>query len=222
MMKIEIFLLILYFFSAYSFNLRETKQDIRYDSYVFALQWPNGYCAAFNNSCEILNKTEENVFTIHGLWPSLKNGKRLPECTKGEPIDLDNYGISFFMERYWFSFKGGNKGFWLHEYNKHGYCMVQEKNWENSVDYFSFVMKLYFQSYRFLLQKAFGNQPRVWELDLDELKSKIQRVMPGINFKIKCENSYITEFQFYLEKDLTPDTKTPVRNSCKKGKLVFK
>ena len=220
-MKIKIFLFIIYIFSTYSSNLREAKEGIRYDSYVFALQWPNGYCAAYD-SCDILNKTEKNIFTIHGLWPNLKNGKRLPECSSGETIDLDLSGLSFYMNKYWFSFKGSNQDFWLHEYNRHGYCMVQEKNWDGSQDYFSFVIKLYFQSYRFLLQKVFGNQPRVLDIDINELKSKIQNVMPGINFKLKCENNYITEFQFYLEKDLTPNIKTPVRNPCTKAKLVFK
>ena len=220
-MKIKIFLFIIYIFSAYSFNLRRAKEEISYDSYVFALQWPNGYCAAYD-SCEILNKTEKNIFTIHGLWPNLKNGKRLPECTSGETINADLSGLSFYMNKYWPSFKGSNKDFWLHEYNKHGYCMVKEKNWDDSKHYFSFVIKLYLQRYRFLLQKAFGNQSRIVELDTNELKSKIQKVMPGINFKLKCEKNYITEFQFYLEKDLTPNTNTPVRNPCTKAKLVFK
>ena len=32
---------------AFTFNLRQTKQD--FDSYVMAVQWSNGYCLA--NSC---------------------------------------------------------------------------------------------------------------------------------------------------------------------------
>jgi len=223
MLKIKSILLIIYIFSVYSFNLRETKQKINFDSYVLALQWPNGACGG-NDSCEISKKAEKNILTIHGLWPSLKSGKQMPDCTKGEKITEGNSQVFNLMKKYWFSFKGSNRDFWQHEYNKHGYCIAQEKNWNNYENYFSFVIKLYLNSYRFLFQKAFGNQRRVLELDVNDMKNKIQKVMPGANFKLRCDkNKYITEIHFYLEKDLTPNTKMRLSNSsCNKAKIVLK
>ena len=223
MLKIKTFLFIIYIVSTYSFNLRETKQRISYDSYVFALQWPNGACGG-SESCTVSKKTEKNILTIHGLWPSLKNGKQMPDCAKGEKVPEGNSQVFNLMKKYWFSFQGANKDFWQHEYNKHGYCMVQEKNWDDCEDYFSFAIKLYLKSYRLLFQKAFGNQKRVLELDVNELKNKIQKVMPGANFKLRCDrNKYLTEIHFYLEKNLTPNTKTKLSNSsCNKIKVVFK
>ena len=221
MLKQKIFFFIICIISAYSFNLREAKQS--YDSYVFGLQWPNGYCGG-NNSCDFLKKTEKNILTIHGLWPSLKSGKSLADCASGQSVPDGNSSLFNQMRKYWFSIKGSNKDFWQHEYNKHGYCMVQEKRWKGYEDYFNFALKLYLNRYKNLLINSFGNPHKVLELDVSELKSKIQKVMPGANFKLKCDSKkYITEFHFYLEKNLSPNTNARLSNgSCNKAKLVFK
>ena len=102
-MKSILFLLLL--ISAFTFNLRHTKQD--YDSYVMAVQWANGYCKA--NSCG--NKADhvyKNTMTIHGLWPSLKSGKYLDDCTSD--VDIVDDGSSLFtnMKQYWPSFSTTN------------------------------------------------------------------------------------------------------------------
>ena len=136
-MKNIILLVILNF--VFSFNLRKTKQS--YDSYVMAVQWSNGYCKA-NNCGNKANHIYKNTMTIHGLWPSLKNGQYLSECTSGIEIEEEKSELFENLKQYWPSFSKSNKYFWEHEYNKHGYCMVEEYGWDGYEEYFEFVIEL--------------------------------------------------------------------------------
>ena len=78
---------------AFTFNLRQTKQN--FDSYVMAVQWPNGYCSAKNCGGRD-SVVPRNAMTIHGLWPSLKSGTYLKECTSG--ITITDNGSSLFQQ----------------------------------------------------------------------------------------------------------------------------
>ena len=110
------YLLLILFISVYTFNLRQTKQD--YDSYVMAVQWSNGYCQV-NNCGSKADHVYKNKMTIHGLWPSLKSGKYLKECTSGITIVDDGSSLYKDMKQYWPTFSSNtNEYFWGHEYNK--------------------------------------------------------------------------------------------------------
>ena len=89
-MKILILLSILV--CSLSFNLRQTKQN--YDSYVMAVQWPNGYCSATNCNGKD-SVVPKNCMTVHGLWPNLKSGASLKDCTSG--VTITDTGSSLFL-----------------------------------------------------------------------------------------------------------------------------
>ena len=220
-MKIQVFLAILLISHIFSFNLRQAKEQY-FDSYVFAVQWPNAYCKIYN--CEsALKNMEPNIMNIHGLWPSLKNGMSLSSCTSGVEIIEDNSELFKNMRKYWPSFKGANTDFWKHEYNKHGYCMLKEFDWDGYEDFFEFVINLYLKDYKYLIQKAFpiDNNRKIYSLTYDEIKKKIRKIIPNATFKINCSSGYVYEFYFYLEKDFTPSKNSQFSNSCKSAKLIF-
>ena len=204
---------------AFSFNLRQTKQN--FDSYVMAVQWSNGYCKA-NNCGNKADHVYPNTMTIHGLWPSLKSGKMLSACTSGVKIEDDGSQLFTDMKQYWPSFGNTNEYFWEHEYNKHGYCMVEEYSWDGYEDYFQFVIELFLKQYKDLITKAFpGQSGKTLTVTYDEMKKKIKAVIPNAVFKMNCKSKYITEFYFYLEKDFTPSTNSRYSNSCSSAKLLF-
>ena len=214
-------ILLALFISVLTFNLRHMKQD--YDSYVMAVQWPNGYCLA--NNCEgRADHVTKNTMTIHGLWPSLKSGKYLDDCTTGISIEDDGSTLFQYMKQYWPSFSAnGNEYFWEHEYNKHGYCMVEEYNWDGYEEYFSFVINLHLKSYRDLIIKAFPNYSNTSvSLTYEQVITAIRKVIPNATFKMNCKSKYIYEIYFYLEKDFTPSTNSQFSNTCSSGLLVFK
>ena len=214
-------ILLALFISALTFNLRHTKQD--YDSYVMAVQWSNGYCLA-NNCGGRADHVTKNTMTIHGLWPSLKSGKYLDDCTTGISIEDDGSTLFQYMKQYWPSFSAnGNEYFWEHEYNKHGYCMVEEYNWDGYEEYFSFVINLHLKSYRDLILKAFPNYSNTSvSLTYEQVITAIRKVIPNATFKMNCKSKYIYEIYFYLEKDFTPSTNSQFSNTCSSGLLVFK
>ena len=118
-------------------NLRTSTPE--YDSLVLAIQWPNGVCAKQTSICkEKLAKMKPNTMSLHGLWPSLKSGKMLPACNTGKTINVENDGTPIFqrMEVTWPSFMKSDEEFWTHEYNKHGFCYVNENHLSGYKDYF--------------------------------------------------------------------------------------
>ena len=220
-MNYFLFLLFSFFLSINSFNLRSTKQS--YDSYVFALEWTNGYCQI--NSCTSnIDELEPNIFNIHGLWPNLKSGKMLNPCTSGVTIKERKTKLFTDLRKYWPSFKGEYTDFWEHEYNKHGYCMVEEYNWNGYEEYFKFVLNLYLTEYKDLMKKAFDNDTsrKLYTITYEEMKQRIQKIIKKATFKMNCCGGFIYEFYFYLNKDFTPSTDSRFRNDCKSGKFLFK
>ena len=220
-MKYNLLILLSLSISINSFNLRSTKQT--YDSYVFALEWTNGYCLV--NKCNSdIYKLEPNIFNIHGLWPSLKSGKLLNPCTSGVQIKEKESNLFTDMRKYWPSFKGEYTDFWEHEYNKHGYCMVEEKNWKGYEDYFKFVIDLYLKEYKDLIKAAFDNDTsrKMYTITYEDLSKRIQKVIKKANFKMMCSGGFIYEFYFYLNKDYTPSLNSKYSGNCKSGKLIFK
>ena len=214
------YILFLLFISAFSFNLRQTKQN--YDSYVMAVQWANGYCSAKSCGDKAAN-VPKNTMTIHGLWPSLKSGTYLDDCTSG--VDIVDAGSSLFneMKIYWPSFSNTNEYFWGHEYNKHGYCMVEEYGWSGYEDYFKFVLDLHKKTYKDLITSAYPSySSQTVTVKYDDFVTAVQKIIPKATINMKCSGGYVTEFYFYLEKDYTPSTNSKFSKSCSSGKLVFK
>ena len=221
-MKTKTIILLTLFISAFTFNLRHAKQD--FDSYVFAVQWANGYCKA-NDCGKKADHVYKNTMTIHGLWPSLKSGKYLDDCTSG--VDIIDDGSSLFndMKQYWpsFSLTNTNEYFWGHEYNKHGYCMVEEFGWDGYEEYFEFVIDLHLKTYKDLITKAFPNySDTTVTLTYEQVVSAIQKIIPKATLKMNCKSKYIYEIYFYLEKNFTPSTDSRFSNTCASAQLVFK
>ena len=128
------------------------------------------------------------------------------------------------MKQYWPSFAKSNKDFWEHEYNKHGFCMVEEKGWSGYQDYFSFVLDLHKVTYNDLITNALPSySDTTVKLSYDEVKAAIRNIIPNATFKMNCKSGYIYEFYFYLEKDtVTPSTSSKFSNTCTSAQLIFK
>ena len=215
-----IIILFILFTSILSFNLRKTKQS--YDSYVMAVQWSNGYCKA-NNCGKKADHIDKNTMTIHGLWPSLKSGQYLETCTSGVSIEDDGTPLFENLKQYWPSLsKNTNEVFWEHEYNKHGFCVVEEYGWDGYEEYFEFVLDLFLKEYKDLIIKSFPDySEKTIVINYEEMKEKIHKIIPNATFKMNCNKKYIYEFYFYLEKDFSPSVNSRFSYTCNSGILVF-
>ena len=180
-----------------------------YNMYVFAVQWGKTLCLQGGSSCESkLANIPKNEMSIHGMWPSLISGARLPECNQGKEISIVDDGSSTFISarKYWPSLTGPNEKFWNHEYNKHGYC------YSNAIQDFDY--KKYFQKTLDVFQEKkintlildlFGEQSGNYAVSLSELKSKLNEKLGGEYYSLVCKNiskkQYLQEIRFSLDLD---------------------
>ena len=103
-----------------------------YDMYFFTILWLGTTCHQKGWQCyERLPNTVKNKFSLHGLWPNLRNGTIEQGFCNGPndiEIDIKNETLLNFMNNFYVSGYHTNKYFWGHEYNKHGYCYNQRVN----------------------------------------------------------------------------------------------
>ena len=101
---------------------------------------------------EIIKPVPNNTFSLHGLWPNLRNGTLAEWCNGKNDIEIDIHDKDLleFMNRHYVSGYHTNEYFWGHEYNKHGYCYNQRNNLgeENYELYFTKIKDM-FQYYKF-------------------------------------------------------------------------
>ena len=103
-----------------------------YDMYFFTILWLGTTCHIKGPQCyERIPQTVKNKFSLHGLWPNLRNGTIEQGFCNGPndiEIDINNKSLLDFMDAHYVSGYHTNKYFWGHEYNKHGYCFNQRLN----------------------------------------------------------------------------------------------
>ena len=107
--------------------------DKAYDMYFFTILWLGTTCHQKGPQCyDRIKNVPKNIFTVHGLWPNLRNGT-LPDWCNGKndiEIDIKDNSLKKFVDKYWVSGYHTNEYFWGHEYNKHGYCYNQRKGYD--------------------------------------------------------------------------------------------
>ena len=133
------------------------------------------------------------------------------------------------MDLYWVSYKGDNKKFWNHEYNKHGHCFTQRFKEKNEQKYFDTVLAL-FRSHAFdqLMIHAVGDlhiqEHDYVEFTYESLRKALSKARDDLFFSLRCkwknEKQYLVELHFYFDIELNPFEHE--RNSnCDKKKAIF-
>ena len=111
----------------------ETKDFYKeYDMYFFTILWLGTTCHQKGWQCyDRIQNVPKNTFTIHGLWPNLRNGTIVDFCHGANDIEIEikDTNLFNFMNKSWVSGYHTNEYFWGHEYNKHGYCYNQKKGY---------------------------------------------------------------------------------------------
>ena len=151
---------------------QEIDLDKKYNMYFFTVLWLGTTCHLKGWQCyeRIKDIVPKNKFTMHGLWPNLRDGT-IPNWCNGKndiEIEIKDKSLLEFMNKYYASGYHTNEYFWGHEYNKHGYCY----NKRNGYDVNNY--ELYFQKIKDMyIENNFGN------LFLDFFKKEKIDVIPG-------------------------------------------
>jgi ribonuclease I len=205
--------------------LEDTETNPEYNMYVFSIQWGNTLCV-YNKECqEKIKQIPKNIFTLHGLWPSFNDGKKVDECNKGTEIDVKIQEQTLYkdMITYWLSYTSSNQNFWNHEFNKHGYCYTERYN-KKMEDFFSTSIGL-FKNHSFaeLAGKAFGDVKEAEKTyTYDQLIDAFKKVYSDLYFDIECKRTggknYISEVRFYFNLEWNP-REHHAQTDCGKGPI---
>ena len=134
------------------------------------------------------------------------------------PYKQEVYSI---MDKYWSSYSANDNTFWLHEYNKHGYCFTQRNNLTDFFSYFNFTVNFFMENqFSSMFYDAFY-QPntRLFEVHKQELDMIIQTLYPGAYYKFVCGQKglrrYLLEIYFYYDMDFKfRNTPYPPDENC--------
>lgn len=213
---------------SFSSSIDEIWDD--YDIYVMAVQWGSTLCKTGGQKCyEKMSPIPRHSMTIHGLWPSMSSGTILPDCNQGDEIPIIDDGSSLFLEmrKYWPSLTGANADFWLHEYNKHGFCynMKYGEDGEDYEFYFKKVMEVFLENkINSLIIDLAGDSDDGEYVLPDEFRDLMDEKFGENTYSLRCTNIgglyYLQEIRFRLDLDFKFTTKGKSQESCPKGKYI--
>jgi len=206
-------------------NITDTSD---YDSYVFSFQWGKTFCISKGDTknCEDkLKHAKENHFTLHGLWPGLKSGARIPDCSGHAKIEPDGSALFETMSHEWASFTDANEKFWDHEYNKHGYCYsIKTKSENNYKKFFQQTLDIFHSKPYADLYLGIEKQSK-HNYNFDKLHEEFEKVI-GKGFQLQCVNhagiQLLSEIHIYMDLDFVVDPNPKFTgNFCSKTKDIF-
>ena len=109
---------------------------VNFDLYILSHSWIPGFCE-FNSQGLCQNISVANTFSLHGLWPTWKNGSWPQYCSQDILTNNSIYTILPDLDTHWSDSGHDNWKLWSHEWSKHGTCSVGNPFVEGSLDYFS-------------------------------------------------------------------------------------
>ncbi|XP_022667604.1 ribonuclease Oy-like isoform X1 [Varroa destructor] len=199
------------------------------DFFIFALQYPVGYCkVTVKNRCREHNMREH--FTIHGLWPgSTAPHAKTENCHPYEHFNVEDLTpIRTRLEEIWPSMKSHNPAqFWAHEWKKHGTCGVSVPGLTGFLSFFNTTLALY---ERFNLTQFLENDDilpsaatsyavaDVQHALKNDLYSKVDLVCDQAN---SFEYPVLTEVHLCLNLDLQPIDCPYKKERCGKDRMFL-
>jgi len=113
----------------------DCSTNYKLDYLLMSVQWAPGFCQTSPTHCV---KKMDNHFTIHGMWPQLAHSEGPQFCCYENNFDMKLLNpILNDLNEYWPSFfRSDNRGFWSHEWLKHGTCAKNVLSLQGELNYF--------------------------------------------------------------------------------------
>jgi ribonuclease I len=171
-------------------------------------------CTSKNCLKKIASWKDKNIFTVHGLWPSYVDSRKIGDCNTGTSIRVDANSNPVYqkMRTKWPSYtSSSDTDFWTHEYNKHGYCYTDKFNETDPADFFNYSMELYdTHSFENLFNNPDLPGPKEGEMvyTWQQLVDMVNISMPNMYFELDCKFAnkkvYLQEIRFGFDLNLKP------------------
>ncbi|GMJ14374.1 hypothetical protein HRI_005106600 [Hibiscus trionum] len=197
---------ILAFAAAVVASLVVSAQGSEFEFYKLSLIWPSSVCFSTPQNCI---SPIPRIFTIHGLWPTLKNGTALPPY---DPVD-NNCNLSPVapgdivakltsirarLQTKWPNLIKGNRPnpdelFWQIEWSHHGMCSDYP---QDPLPYFTSALNLA-ESDKYDPLKVLGVAPSSTPHPIDTLLENVKKNV-GFYPQISCSRPIKGSNQLYL------------------------
>lgn len=215
-------------------SLKSPYED--YDFYVFTVSWSDSFCKTLQKPADCYSRIQalhdHRILRIHGLWPSRKDGVFLKSCNdSGHYVTIPDSDEEPFitMSQIWPSLNSnGEKHFWEHEFNKHGYCYTKRNDIATYQPYFEKAVEMYNQlGVKDAMNNAFHGQPGDrFSVTYTQLESKLSEELGGVFYEFDCRfkngEQLLNEVRMYLDLDFKRMTGFKQHTNCHKDQdIVF-
>lgn len=170
------------------------------DYFTLAMQWPHGFCEDGKHQCTV----PKNVpgWTLHGLWPSSRNGRGAEYCDLKFDYDKVKH-LEEDLFKYWPNLLTTNSmdytRFWKHEYEKHGSCASSYEGLQTMEQYFSTSIQLLHLINPAKILLDAGIVPRSEAYSAQDIYKAISNNYGGRDVCMKCNRGVLSELQVCLK-----------------------
>lgn len=212
-----------------SFSYRDKcKTNYNFDYIALTLLWPPGSCSTSPREC----KQEKNThFTVHGMWPTIKGTEEPSNCCFDNTFDFSALSnLLPTLNEYWFNFynsNNGNRGFWSHEWLKHGTCSRDIPSLSGEVRYFGTTVQL---ASRMPLLEVLRNSSIIPDNQKVyrsiDVSNALKTISQGKNLQIDCDYEHnqpipiLTGISFCFDINLKPVDCPEMKRRCQR-QLIF-
>lgn len=211
-----------------SFSENSCSLNYKFDYLLLSLSWPPGSCSTSPQECR---KGNNKQFNIHGLWPTIRGTLEPSNCCYDsrfnfralEPILAD-------LDRYWYSYydANSNRGFWAHEWRKHGTCSRNIPSLKGETRYFGTTVQMAKQlPVLETLSKSRIKPDNSQSYESSDISKALESLSQGRIVQVECDYELsqpvpiLTGVNFCFDSNLKPTDCPQTWRKCQR-KLMFR
>lgn len=204
------------------------KTNYKFDYVQLTLMWAPGACSTSPKECV---RVENRYFTVHGMWPTLRGTQEPSDCCFDNTFDIRALQpILPILDQYWFSYYDAhsNKGFWSHEWLKHGTCSRDIESLRGEARYFGNTVQIARQLPILESLNSSNIVPSNNKIyAASDIYKALKAVSQGKVLQISCDyehnqpNPILTGLAFCFDTNMKPSDCPETKPKCQKN-IIFR
>lgn len=160
--------------------------NYQFDYIQLTLQWGPGFCKTSPQACQRV----VSQFTIHGMWLNTHYSEGPSFCCFDNVFNFkDLASILPDLDNYWFSYyNSNNRGFWSHEWLKHGTCARDVPALRGEKNYFGTTIDIFKKMPILDTLKKANIVPSNSKIYIStEFNSALKQISQGKDIQVDCD-----------------------------------